>query len=100
MCQWCGTKKKNTVKHTFITIPEQVEAIQWLGNNIVEVQEFTNNECTLINNEKLFTHTDYGPCLTSVDDYIVKKDNVLSVFPTKKFKEQFITKEEWKKKDN
>lgn len=92
------------MKTNYITIPEEVEAIQWLGNNLPEVKEFTNNECTLVNGEKLFTHTDYGPCLTCVDDFIVKRGNVFSVFPKQRFIEQFIKPEEWQhyqlKKEN
>lgn len=100
MCQWCGNKKTlNPVKHTFITIPEEVEAIQWDGQNLKEIQEFTQGECTMINNKRLFTHTDYGPCLTSIGSYIVKKGKLFSVFPEQRFKEEFTTKERWKKEN-
>ena len=87
------------MKQTFITIPEEVEAIQWLGDNLKEIMEFTNEECTMIEDTRLFTHTDYGPCLTSVNSYIVKKGKHLTVYPEQRFKEQFKTKEEWKKEN-
>lgn len=57
--------------HLFVAKPVQVEAIEWTGNNIHEIRDFTNN-LGHMSGDFLVIETTEGTSRASIGDWIVR----------------------------
>ena len=50
----------------------EVEAVQWTGDNIKEIEDFTKGNIVINEDNELYIYTLEGVHLASVGDYIIK----------------------------
>lgn len=87
---------------TFTTIPEKVDAIQWTGANISDVNEFIDNfadtqNIMSIDYGSVVILTSQGKVTTKYDDWIVRyADGEVFVFSDEDFSKKFASIEQFK----
>jgi hypothetical protein len=52
-------------------LPVEIEAVQWTGKNVEEIESFVKDKHTLVE-DYLFIHTLEGSMKAKVGDYIIK----------------------------
>lgn len=59
----------------YIKNPVIVDAVQWVGNNRNEIEDFAGEYCDFVNNSFLFVFSPEGTIRASEGDYIIKNSN-------------------------
>lgn len=73
---------------TYMTIPKKVKAIQFNGTNFDEIQEFTNNQISKVEQNKDITSNYihfFNGCIVGYKGYVIKGKNKISTLSEKEF---------------